>query len=120
MCATVGPGLVALAGLEPVHNRITSILRTYGRTAFFYYTIHWYVLHTLRMLVFFATGHTMAEADEAFKTIPMRFVLPGDGGYPLWVAYLIWIAVVASLYPVCRWYDAYKTAHKEQWWLSYL
>ncbi|WP_375446610.1 hypothetical protein [uncultured Fibrella sp.] len=50
----------------------------------------------------------------------MRFVLPGDGGYNLGVVYLIWIAVIASLYPLCRWFDAYKTTHKEQWWLSYL
>ncbi|GAB2566735.1 DUF1624 domain-containing protein [Spirosoma areae] len=120
MCITVGPGLVGLALLEPVRNGVTSVLRTYGRTAFFYYTIHWYVLHTLRMLVFFAAGHTMAEADEALKTIPMRFVLPGEGGYSLWVVYVIWLAVIASLYPICRRYDVYKTSHKEQWWLSYL
>lgn len=72
------------------------------------------------MIVFFAAGHTMTEADKALQTIPMRFVLPGNGGYNLGVVYLIWIAVVASLYPLCRWYDAYKTRHKEQWWLSYL
>ena len=120
LCVTVGPGLLALAWLEPIQNGFTTILRTYGRTAFFYYTIHWYVLHTLRMVVFFAAGHTMAEADDALKTIPMRFVLPDHGGYSLWVVYGIWLAVVASLYPLCRWYDAYKTAHKDQWWLSYL
>ena len=120
MCVTVGPGLLALAFLDPIKNRVTTTLKTYGRTAFFYYTIHWFVLHILRMVVFFAAGHTMAEADEALKTIPMRFVLAGAGGYSLWVIYAIWLAVVASLYPVCRWYDAYKTSHKEQWWLSYL
>ena len=119
-CITVGPGLLALAFLEPIQNGFTNVLKTYGRTAFFYYTIHWFVLHTLRMAVFFATGHTVAEADEALKTIPMRFVLPGADGYSLPVVYIIWVAVVASLYPICRWYDAYKTSHKEQWWLSYL
>ena len=120
LCITVGPGLLALAWLEPIQNRVTNVLRTYGRTAFFYYTLHWYVLHTLRMIVFFAAGHTMAEADAALKTIPMKFALPGTGGYSLWVVYVVWIAVVASFYPLCRWYDAYKTAHKEYWWLSYL
>jgi len=34
--------------------------------------------------------------------------------------YLIWIAIVSSLYPLCKWYDKYKTDHKEKWWLSYL
>ena len=120
LCITIGPGLVALAFLEPIRNGFTNVLKTYGRTAFFYYTIHWFVLHCLRMLVFFAAGHTMAEADEALKTIPMRFVLPGAGGYSLPVVYITWVAVVISLYPICRWYDAYKTRHKDQWWLSYL
>ncbi len=72
------------------------------------------------MVVFFAGGHTMAEADEALKTIPMRFVPPGDGGFSLGVVYLVWLSVVMGLYPICRWYDAYKTSHKENWWLSYL
>ncbi len=40
LCATVGPVLLALALLENVRNGFTGILRTYGRTAFFYYTIH--------------------------------------------------------------------------------
>jgi uncharacterized membrane protein len=119
-CITVGPGLVALALLEPVRNGFTRILKTYGRTAFFYYTLHWYVLHALRMVVFFAAGHTWAEVDEALKTIPMRFVLSGEGGYSLAVVYVVWLAVVAALYPLCRWYDAYKARHKAQWWLSYL
>ena len=41
-------------------------------------------------------------------------------GFSLWVVYLIWIAVILLLYPLCRWYDKYKTNHKEKWWLSYL
>ena len=83
MCITIGPALLFLAVIESVRNGLTNVLRTFGRTAFFYYIIHWYVLHTLRMVVFFAAGHTVAKADEALKTIPMRFVLPGNGGYSL-------------------------------------
>lgn len=120
MCVTVGPGLLALTFLESRRNRIANILKTYGRTAFFYYLIHWYVLHTLRMIFFFASGHSMAEATETVKTIPMLFVLPGDGGYSLVVVYIIWLSVVAALYPLCHWYDAYKSSHKEKGWLSYL
>jgi len=28
--------------------------------------------------------------------------------------------VILCLYPLCKWYDNYKTSHKEKWWLSYL
>ncbi len=120
MCVTAGPGLLALALLENTRNRVTAVLKTYGRTAFFYYLIHWYVLHTLRMIFFFADGHTIPEAIASVKTIPTLFALPGNGGYSLGVVYIIWLLVVVGLYPLCRWYDVYKTSHKEKWWLSYL
>lgn len=119
LCVTVGPGLLALAALENVRNGLTNILKTYGRTAFFYYLVHWYVLHTLVLIFFFVSGHTMADAMTSLGTIPVLGVLPGEG-YPLPVVYALWFAVVASLYPLCRWYDAYKSSHKEKWWLSYL
>lgn len=51
--------------------------------------------------------------------MPFLFIMPGEG-FSLGVVYLIWIALVAFLYPVCRWYDRYKSNHKEKWWLSYL
>jgi len=41
-------------------------------------------------------------------------------GFNLGVTYLVWASVVLVLYPVCLWYDRYKTSHKEKWWLSYL
>lgn len=119
LCVTVGPGLLALAALENRRNGVTNILKTYGRTAFFYYLVHWYVLHTLLLIFFFASGHTMADALASLKTIPVLGIIPGEG-YPLPVVYVVWLSVVAALYPLCRWYDAYKTGHKEKWWLSYL
>lgn len=62
----------------------------------------------------------MDEAESALKTIPLRFVLPGAGCCSLPAVYMIWATVVLALYPHCRWYDGYKTRHKERWWLSYL
>jgi len=39
---------------------------------------------------------------------------------PLFAIYLIWIAVVIILYPVCKWYGNYKDSHPEKKWLRYL
>ena len=121
MCLTIGPALLFLAAIERVKNGFTKIMRTFGRTAFFYYLVHWYVIHTVCMLIFLSRGHSIPEAlSIATKNqIPFLFVLPGEG-VSLPVVYLIWLTVVAALYPLCRWYDAYKTSHKEQWWLSYV
>ena len=43
-----------------------------------------------------------------------------DYGYPLAVTYVAWVLVVLALFPLCRWYDRYKRAHRDKWWLSYL
>ena len=40
--------------------------------------------------------------------------------FSLLVVYLVWIAIVLLLYPLCKWYDKYKNANKEKWWLSCL
>jgi hypothetical protein len=48
-----------------------------------------------------------------------RKAFPPDFGYDLWVVYLVWAAIVAGLYPVCRWFAGVK-ARRRDWWLSYL
>lgn len=119
MCLTVGVGILALSFLENVQNRFTAVMRTYGRVAFFYYLVHWYIIHGLALVSFYAHGHSFALAEELGKTIPMRYVVPADG-LALPYVYLIWILVVLFLYPLCKWYDGYKTGHPEKWWLGYL
>ena len=119
MCMTIGPALLFLALIEKVQNGFTNTIRIYGRTAFFYYLIHFYLIHFICMILFFARGHSMKDAVNSMKNLPFMFTIPGEG-YSLWVVYFIWLAVVISLYPLCKWYDQYKTSHREKWWLSYL
>jgi hypothetical protein len=40
-------------------------------------------------------------------------------GFSLPEIYLVWVAVLAMLYPVCRWFAAAK-ARGSAWWWSYL
>jgi hypothetical protein len=89
----------------------------YGRVPFFYYVLHFYLIHTLLMLSSL-TRHSFAEGASGTPGIPFKFAFPGEG-YSLAVTYLIWLGVVAALYPACRWFSRYKQTHK-QWWLSYL
>jgi uncharacterized membrane protein len=119
MCITIGPSLLLLSLMENIKNRFTKWMVVFGRTAFFYYIVHLYFIHLLAGIYFFAMGHTMAEAIESTKTIPFLFVLP-NVGFGLIGVYIIWAAVIIILYPLCKWYDQYKTSHKEKWWLSYL
>lgn len=119
MCMTIGPAFLFLALIEKVQNSFTNVFRTYGRTAFFYYILHFYLAHLLCAISFFIRGHSLQDAISALQNLPFMFNIPGEG-YGLGIVYLVWAFVVISLYPLCKWYDQYKTSHKEKWWLSYL
>lgn len=118
LCMTLGPALILLALLENIRNRFINWMVIYGRTAFFYYVIHLYLIHLLAAICFFVRGHTFQEGLNMGK-FPFLFVAPGEG-YNLWIVYGVWLAVVIMLYPLCKWYNNYKSNHREKWWLSYL
>jgi hypothetical protein len=48
-----------------------------------------------------------------------RDLFPSDFGYPLWVVYAVWFAVLVALYPVCLWFANLKQ-RRHDWWLSYI
>jgi uncharacterized membrane protein len=118
MCIIIGPAFLLLAFLEKIKNGFTNVLQIYGRVAFFYYILHLYLIHIIATIFFFARGHSLSEAGNSGQ-FPFNFVVPGEG-FGLGMVYLVWAVVVISLYPLCRWYNNYKTNHKEKWWLSYL
>jgi uncharacterized membrane protein len=119
MSVMIGIAILALSFLENIQNKITKAFRVFGRTAFFYYILHFYLVHTICMILFFYRGHSLVDAFQAMQSIPFLFSIKGEG-YSLGIVYLIWVFVISGLYPLCKWYDSYKTAHKEKWWLSYL
>jgi uncharacterized membrane protein len=119
LCVTIGPALILLAYLEGIQNRFTNMVSIYGRVPFFYYVVHFFLAHVLAMIVFFARGHNMQDVAKAAQQVPLLFIVPGEG-FSLPVVYLIWLIIVAVMYPLCKKYDRYKTSHKEKWWLSYL
>lgn len=120
LCVTLGIALLLLPLLEVIKNGFTRRISVFGRTAFFYYILHLYLVHLIATIAFFMRGeHTVQEAILSMQTLPFMFVMPGEG-YGLGIVYLVWILVVLVLYPICKWYDRYKTNHKEKKWLSYL
>jgi uncharacterized membrane protein len=118
ICMTVGPGLLLLAWWDKVQNGFTRIVSVYGRVPFFYYLVHFFVIHLVSAICFFIRGNSFAEGSD-HPTMFINFIKPGEG-FSLGVTYLIWLAILVFLYPFCKWYDNYKTNHKEKKWLSYL
>jgi uncharacterized membrane protein len=116
---TIGPALIVLALLEDLRNGFTRFMKVFGRVALFYYILHFFLAHVLAAIFFLLRGHPLAAADDHIQTLPFYFLVPGEG-ISLGGVYLCWIGLILFLYPLCRWYDRYKTNHKEKWWLSYL
>ena len=113
-CMTIGPALLLLRALEENTGRLAVIVSNYGSVPFFYYILHFYLLHLLLVIAFFLTGHHFNEIVQ----LPFWF-RPAAFGFSLSVVYLIWISVVALLYRPCLWFKSYKTNHN-QWWLKYI
>ena len=111
MSLTIGPALLLLAWWDNIQNGFTKIVSVYGRVPFFYFAVHFFILHLFTTIIYFIRGHSYAEgmADQVFT----RFVKPGEG-FSLTIVYMIWLTVVIGLYPLCKWYDKYKTDHKEK------
>jgi uncharacterized membrane protein len=110
---TLGPAIICLSLFEKIKGKLVQIISVYGRVPFFYFFIHFFLIHLICLVLFFAKGHTLAEAKTGFL-----YFKAADAGVSLGMVYLIWIAVVVSLYPVCKRYDRLKSSHK-YWWLSY-
>lgn len=115
-CITLGPALLLLALIEKTQNRFTSFAIIYGRVPFFYYVVHFYIIHILTVIAFFLAGYGVN--DIAAPNSPF-FFRPVEFGYNLFNTYLVWISVVLLLYLPCRWYNRYKASHTH-WWLSYV
>lgn len=119
MCMTIGPAILFIAWWGSAKNAVTRFITVYGRVPFFYYVLHFYLIHLLSAAAFFSRGHSFREGIRAStQPVNFNFLIPGEG-YSLWVVYLVWIFVFVSLYPLCKWFSQYKLTHR-QWWLSYL
>lgn len=114
---TLGIMFLVLSFTEGVRNKVTGIISVYGKVPFFYYLIHLYLIHLLTLIIMFLQGFHWSDLSFA----PFQFGRPQSGsGIELWLVFLVWLGVVALLYPFCKWYGNYKFTHREKRGLRYL
>src|SRR4029077_1466159 len=105
----LGPAITVLGLLDGISVSNANPLLVFGRVPFFYYVLHWYLLHGLAfVLAWFRYGH----AEFLFglpPSLPVSVGYPADYGYSLGMVYLIWITIVAVAYPLCRWFAGVKS-----------
>ncbi|HSE66161.1 MAG TPA: heparan-alpha-glucosaminide N-acetyltransferase domain-containing protein, partial [Gemmatimonadales bacterium] len=110
---TLGPALVGLALLERLRGPVAEWLRVFGRVPLFYYVAHLYVIHLAAIAGGVLQGYSVGEMAKVFRQYPTTY------GYGLPVIYVVWIAVVVGLYPLCHWFGIKKQGGRAWWW-SYL
>jgi uncharacterized membrane protein len=115
---TLGPAMIFLSVSEKYLGRISQYVISLGRVPMFYYILHLYLIHIIAVVAAWMTGYTLD--DMIFNTWVTDSPNLKGYGFSLGITYLVWIGVVITLFPLCLWYDRYKSSHREKWWLSYL
>lgn len=117
LLATIGVACHLLAAAEvsigAVSRRVCGIFKTFGRVPLFFYVAHIVLAHLLAGLLAAAMGFGAVILTSNFASVPK------DWGVDLPLVYCAWIAVLALLYPACRWFGAVKR-RRNDWWLSYV
>ncbi|MFY8036497.1 MAG: DUF1624 domain-containing protein [Cyclobacteriaceae bacterium] len=102
---------------EKFGGKWKEVMMVYGSVPMFYYLIHFYLIHSIALLVLLAQGFAWSD----FRFGPFQFGRPeAPSGLGLGGVYIFRIGVVVLLYPLCKKYSAYKKAHPEKAWLRYL
>jgi hypothetical protein len=119
---TLGPSLLLLAYFDAREPGARNPLVIIGRVPFFYYVTHFWLLHFIAAVMAYLR-YGSSSLRFLFMPLPSmggpRDLFPPDFGYPLWVTYVVWAAVVVSIYPLCRKAAALKSRTRGSW-ASYL
>jgi uncharacterized membrane protein len=113
---TLSGALLVLALTEKSAGKLAEFFKVYGSVPFFYYVLHFYLIRILTVVIFFLQGFKTSQIIT--PNSPFLFTPPGFG-FNIGIVYLLWLAIILSLYYPCKWFSNYKKTHK-QGWLSYL
>ena len=115
---TLGPAMLFLWAVDAGTPQWLRLALVVGKVPMFYYLLHIPLIHLVAVAVCYARYgqvHWMFESPglRQFPITP-----PPGWGYSLPIVYLIWAAVVLTLYPLCRWFAGVKRRRSDAW-LSY-
>jgi uncharacterized membrane protein len=111
LAMTLGPALCVLAWMDRPLGSAARAVAVYGRVPLFYYVLHLYLLHLLAVV--------LAWPASGAAALSRPYANGESLGYGLPAVYAFWVAVVAALYPACRWFAGVKRRSSSPW-MSYL
>ncbi len=113
LLATLGPAALVCAQAEHWSGWIKDQFVMLGRVPFAFYVVHFYLIHALAMMLGVLQGYPASAFLDVYYFFPKGY------GVPLWGVYLVWMLVVALLYPWARYVAGVKARSRSRW-LSYV
>lgn len=116
---TLGPALLLLRAFDrgvPGWLRPALVI---GKVPLFFYVLHFFLIHLLAVAASWWRYGRVSEMFESPDLAHFPFSQPSGWGASVPVLYLIWLAVLVLMFPLCRWYAGVKR-RRTDWWLSYL
>jgi uncharacterized membrane protein len=110
---TLGPAAILCSVADKATGGIKESLVMFGRVPFAFYVAHFFLIHTLSLILGRLQGFSFGQMRTVFLFFPKGYGLGLTG------VYVVWMLVIAILYPYCRWVASVK-ARRRDWWLSYL
>ncbi|HEX6226314.1 MAG TPA: heparan-alpha-glucosaminide N-acetyltransferase domain-containing protein, partial [Chryseolinea sp.] len=120
LSVTLGISLLLLAIMEGKSLQTLRPAKHFGNVALFYYITHIFLIHLFATFAAIVTGFSWKSMIFIGSPGKGSAMLNGHYGFELWVVYLIWIAVVLVLFPLCVYWKNFKIRNKEKWWISYV
>jgi uncharacterized membrane protein len=107
---TLGPAILLLALFDGRRFSNAHPLMVFGRTPLFYFLGHFLLIRLLTIpAAWLRYGRVDFLLAEPLPSMGGKADLyPKDFGYDLFTTYLIWIAVVILMYPLCNWYSRWE------------
>jgi uncharacterized membrane protein len=112
---TLGPAFLLLIWFEKGRNRVFNWLKVFGRVPFFFYVLHFFFINNTSLLYFkLVHGQWFDLINTQSSQNWPDFYEPS-----LLRLYAAWAVTIVVFYFWCKWFDRYKSTHK-QWWLKFL
>jgi uncharacterized membrane protein len=112
---TLGPAMLMLWVFDGDTPRWLAAARVFGRVPLCYFVLHFFLIHLLASVICvvrYGSAHWMLESPDLTH---YPFSAPPGWGYELPGVYLLWVLVVAAMYPLCRWFAALKQRRTAAW-----
>jgi len=113
----LGLSITLMSFAEKLPKGVQNVLSVYGSVPMFYYLLHLVLIRIAVFVMVFAQGFQWEDLQFG----PFQMGRPASGsGMGLAGILLAWLAIVAILYPLCKWYSKYRRDHPGKTWLRYL